>query len=169
MATNEYSLKEEAAVMQKIGAEFEKLPEESKIRVVNWLNSVVKKGESSIQEEAQGIEKTDIKKFWQAKSPKNNYEKIAVLGYHFELIQKGGNFTLKDIESLWEQTGDVLPGHQVIRNAWRDGRAKYHYVTSCRGTKKCRIATRGQELVEALPDAPAELGGTVKSKRKRGR
>jgi hypothetical protein len=164
------SLADEALAMQKIGSEFEKLPKESQLRVVQWLSSVLGKDEIPSQQESQGqskIQSGDIRKFFESKAPKNNYEKIAVVAYYYELIQKKGNFTLDDITKLWDETKEVLPGKQVINNAWRDCRSKYQYITACQGTKQNRIATRGQKLVEALPAASKDLRGGVKSRKKK--
>ncbi len=163
-------LETEALAMQKIGSEFEKLPKESQLRVIQWLSSVLGKDEIPNQQDSQGqskIQSGDIRKFFENKAPKNNYEKIAVLAYHYELVQKKGNFTLDDITKLWDETKAVLPGKQVITNAWRDCRSKYQYITACQGTKQSRITTRGQKLVEALPTASKDLRGGVKSRKKK--
>jgi len=173
MSDKNTSIKDEAIAMQKIGAEFEKLGKESQARIIQWLSSIAGKAVTSMTEGYQGggvvHDASDIKQFWQKKKPVNNYEKIAVLGYHLELIQKNGEFEMNDIIKLWEDTREVLPARQSIINAWKDVRAKYHYVTSATGSKKCRIAIRGQKLVEALPDAPKELKGTAKLKKKKKR
>lgn len=171
MISNKFSLKDEAIAMQKIGGEFEKLSEESQIRVIQWLSSIANKGKALVQGDKQEEGKpqgvSDVKIFWQSKNPKNNYEKIAVLSYHFELNQKNGNFDLNDIRKLWDATTEVLPSKQVLLNAWRDVRAKYHYITTYSGTKKCRVAMRGQKLVETLPEAPKEFRGPTKCKKRK--
>lgn len=166
MSTNKCSLEQEAVIMQKIGVEFEKLPKESQARVIKWLSSAVDRDGIPDQTVDPKINKViDIIKFFESKAPKSNYEKIAVLGYHFELVQKKGNFKLDNITQLWDETKEVLPGRQVIINAWHNVRTKYQYITTCPGTKECRIAIRGQKLVDALPDAPKELRGLVRSRK----
>lgn len=174
MTNPKESLQNEADAMKKIAAEFERLSPAGKQRVVNWLSSVIEKeipsavggGEPLIPHRKGQGDRQAIKKMWEEKQPKNNYQKLTVLGYFLEFVTGKEEFTLADLCSLWRDNISAgLPGGQVLTNAKNACLTKYQYFI--RGSKQGlnRVGPRGQELVESLPNPPKKLLRKVKTKR----
>lgn len=176
MTNPKESLQNEADAMKKIAAEFEKLSPAGKQRVVNWLSSVIEKempsavggGEPLIPHRKGQGDKQAVKKMWKEKQPKNNYQKLTVLGYFLEFVAGKDEFTLADLCSLWrDNISAALPGGQVLTNAKNACLTKYQYFIQGSKQGLNLVGPRGQELVDLLPNPPKRLLQTVRRGKKK--
>lgn len=113
----------------------------------------------------------NIKDFWDSKDPKSNYEKLAVLGYFIQFVNKKRPFTRENLAELWDQF-EVPPTANAYRVVVQDTIGKYKYLRS-KKRGEYEVAQRGQRLVEKLPNADKKDRGpapTARAKKlKRGR
>lgn len=181
MSKKQFSLQNETDAMKKIAEEFEKLPKESQQRIANWLSSIVGNLTQQVNN-LQSSEKNlparvdvigpayqkgeDVKKFFLTKQPKNNYQKLAVLGYYLEFMKGKDEFNAQDLKIAWKHTREALPNPQVFSNSLNATLTAYKYFVSGEEKGLYRIGIKGQQLVETLPNQPKVLGVTVKKKKK---
>ena len=166
MKKDEFSLQDETNAMKAIAEVFEKLPEESRQRIVNWLLSIVGNVAPSAHQQTASEKKLsvsptnimgsvcpkgeDIKEFFKSKQPKSNYEKLAVLGYFLEFMKGKDEFNSQDLKIAWKQTREALPSNQVFINSVNVTLSKYKYFVSGEEKGLYRISNKGQQLVETL-------------------
>lgn len=172
MKKSQNLLQNETNAMKNIAAEFEKLPKESQQRIVNWLLSIVgisTQPVSSLQSSQTNLpaqvsvigpsyqKEENLKEFFHSKQPKNNYQKLAVLGYYLEFMKGKDEFNSQDLKIAWKQTREALPSSQVFSTCLNNTISNYNYFVS--GQKKgwYRIGIKGQNLVEALPNQPKNV------------
>lgn len=181
MSKKGFSLQLETEAMKKIALELEQLPQESQQRIVKWLVSIVtppSQTPSTSNYLRQDISELNvvgptypkgehIKEFFHTKKPKNNYQKLTVLGYYLEFMKGKDEFNTQDLKIAWRQTREALPSSQVFSNSINHAVSTYNYLVS--STKKgfYRIGIRGQNLVEGLPTQSKSLVGSVRKKRKK--
>ena len=171
MTDKKRSLSDEGRILSKIGAEFEKLDVDAQNRAVNWLNSIINKGETVLLpippsgHTANPAGKTStIRDMWKEKKPLNNYQKIAILA-SYEMKNKDQESILKkDIISLWK-TIENPPNKQVLINAFKDMVKSYKYLV-CVKKGTYSLGIRGQDLVAELPNPSKELLGPSKKYKK---
>lgn len=182
MSKKNFSLQAETDAMGKIAAELEKLPQDSKQRIANWLLSIVNVSTSKsfdiphypqqdLPEQVSVVGPTyqkgeQIKEFFHGKQPKNNYQKLAVLGYYLEFMKGKDEFNTQDLKIAWRQTREALPSSQVFSNSLSHAVSTYNYFVSSQRKGFYRMGIRGQNLVESLPTQSKTFRGAVK-KRKR--
>src|SRR3989338_5931201 len=132
MKKGQISLQDETTAMKNIATEFEKLPRESQQRIVKWLLAIVGDSTQSINN-LQSSEKSlpaqvnvigpayqkveDVQGFFLSKQPKNNYQKLAVLGYYLEFMKSKDEFNAQDLKIAWKQTREALQTLQVFSNS----------------------------------------------------
>lgn len=175
MSKEDFSLKAETEAMQSIAVILEKLPKESKQRIVNWLLSIVgfppqPTPPSSINAMGSSDQKVEnIKDFFQSKQPKNQYQKLAVLGYYLEFMKGKDEFNTQDLKNAWRQTREALPTPQSFSNALNNTLSIYNYFVSSQKKGLYRIGIRGQNLVEKLPEQSKSLTGPARKRRRHSR
>ncbi|MHC4099031.1 MAG: hypothetical protein ACYSWZ_10455 [Planctomycetota bacterium] len=181
MSKKEFSLQLETEAMKNIALELEQLPQESQQRIVQWLTSIVSPSSQTPStsnyphqniSELNVVEPTypkgeHIKEFFHAKKPKNNYQKLAVLGYYLEFMKGKDEFNTQDLKIAWRQTREALPSRMVFSNSVNNTLNTYNYLVSSTKKGLYRIGIRGQNLVEGLPNQSKALAGPVKRKRKK--
>jgi hypothetical protein len=181
MAKKGFSLQKETEAMNKIALELEQLPQESQQRIVQWLISIVtppNQTPSTSDYPRQDISELNvvkptypkgehIKEFFHTKKPKNNYQKLAVLGYYLEFMKGKDDFNTQDLKIAWRQTREALPNSQVFSNSINHTVYTYNYLVSSTKRGFYRIGIRGQNLVEGLPNQSKTLAGAVRRKRKK--
>ncbi len=182
MIKKKFSLQDETEAMKNIAVELENLPQESQQRIVKWLMSTVKDLPQSVNN-LQSSEKnipTQVsvigssyqkgegpKEFFQNKQPKNNYQKLAVLGYYLEFMKGKDEFNSQDLKIAWKQTREVLPSPRVFSTVLNSTLTKYNYFVSGQKKGLYRIGIKGQKLVESLPVQPKGLVGSYRKRRKK--
>lgn len=180
MKKDQFSLQKETEAMKIIAAEFEKLPKESQQRIVNWLLSItgywthsvsnLQTSERDLAAQVNVIgpayqKGEDAKEFFLSKQPKNNYQKLAVLGYYLEFMKGKDEFNAQDLRIAWKQTREALPNPQVFSNSLNATLTTYKYFVSGEEKGLYRMGIKGQQLVETLPTQPKGLSVTVKKKK----
>lgn len=108
----------------------------------------------------------DIYNFVRKKSPKNEYQRVAVLAYFLEKKSKKESVTAKDIVDA--NTEARQPRFSNISTTMNRTSANYRYINSLkRGVYQ--LSATGLDLVDALPDQseiPKLSGAKTVSKRK---
>lgn len=180
MKKSQFSLQDETTAMKNIAAEFEKLPKDSQQRVVNWLLSTIgnstqpinnlQTSEKNLPAQVSVIGPTyqkveDAKDFFLSKQPKNNQQKLAVLGYYLEFMKGKDEFNAQDLKIAWKQTREALPNPRVFSNSLNATLTTYKYFVSGEERGLYRIGIKGQQLVETLPTQPKGLTVTTKKKK----
>lgn len=185
MKKKEISLQAETEAMQKIAVEVEKLPQESRERIANWLLSIVGIPSSTpaprpkspmprdvVHEQAHSevqsyTSSETIKEFFHGKKPRNNYQKLATIGYYLEFMKGKDEFNNNDLKHAWKLTREALPSSKVFSNSLNNTISTYNYFVA--GSKKglYRIGIKGQNLVEELPNQSKTLASAAKKRTKK--
>jgi hypothetical protein len=146
----------EIDAMRDVDGSLGKLKADEQQRVIEWL---VSKYEVRIQGQADRREKaslvrvtgpqSSIKDFLAHKQPASFYERLACLAYHLEKFQDKSHIENKDlVEANTQARLSRLSNPAVfIKHATHT----YGYLTSL-GKRKFAISSRGEAVVEALPD-----------------
>jgi hypothetical protein len=145
-----------------IAAEIEKIPEERRSAVVNFvlerfniqkitLSPSQKVNEINTELNTNKSNTTsNIKEFIEEKKPKNNVQLIATLGYYIEKNEDSefGSKELNDANSRAK-----LPPIANTPRDLKNAQFLYHLVTKGHVDKKKKMLTGiGEKVVEALPD-----------------
>lgn len=158
----------EIDALKKIDEALEQLTPEEKQRIFNFLaskhsltfNTVSKGGGGSAvgngvvaNASGNGQENiTDIKQFLAAKKPHGFYEQVTCVGYFLEKTQGVENFNTKDITvANTAARATKIPNPSLYVNHCQN---TYGYFSNV-GSGKKAMTTRGEALVEALPDRDA--------------
>lgn len=115
----------------------------------------------------RGASGGEPKDFMRQKDPENDVQRAACLAYYLTHHRATPHFKSRDLSNLnTEAAGPRLNMSRALNNATNQN----HYVTSAGGGKK-QITTRGEEVVEALPDRDAAKVADSKARptRKKGR
>lgn len=151
----------EVNAMKVIDEALDPLEKDARARVLQWVLSKFHIGripEGAMGGEGSRVPKKAIpegqslKEFLGKKKPENNYERVACIVYYLE--------NEKNYESI--KTQDVYDANTEARqpklsNASffvRDAAFKYGYLTTL-GYGKYGVSSRGESVVEALPDRDA--------------
>jgi hypothetical protein len=155
----------EVDAMRDVDAALEKLDPDAQRRVLDWAASKYKLtahariGQGGSEEPRiqprlnqpsgrQGAPR-DIKTFLAQKRPGSSYERVACLVYYLEKFDGRTEVNKKDIEKANSDarlSKMTKPGI-VVKNATHT----YGYLTSI-GNRQLALSTRGEAVVEALPD-----------------
>jgi len=154
--TGKYS---EIDAMGAVDKALSQLGEDARQRVMTWAASkyelkFVKKADAGQDEEEPSEEKVvprpkDIKTFMANKRPDNFYERVACLAYYLEKFAGISEVKTEEIRKantdarLSKMTNPAL----FVKHATHT----YGYLTSL-GKRKFALSTRGEAVVDALPD-----------------
>lgn len=154
--TIEYS---ETDAMKDLERALDQIDESARRRVLNWAHSKYGLGAPltapapiappSLDPLNQSQAKGDIKSFMSVKKPGNFYERVACLVYYREKVDKILEIKTADISKA--NTDARLSKLSNTALFVSDATRKYGYLTSI-GHGKVALSSRGEAVVEALPD-----------------
>jgi len=170
----------EVDAMRDVDGALAKLEPGAQQRVIDWASSKYKlsanrttldqgaaTSQSHLSSSGQGTPR-DIKTFLAQKRPGSFYERVACLVYYLEKFDGKTEVNTKDIDKansdarLSKLTNPTV----FVKNATHT----YGYLTSI-GKRQLALSTRGEAIVEALPDRAKvdEAHGTFPFGKKAGR
>jgi hypothetical protein len=138
------------------------LGEEERKRVLAWARSKFQAAADDGEDDSQIVRKAaktqgsaavgSIKDFVELKQPASLYERVACLAYYLEKVESVTEFKSIDIEkaNTAARQGKIDDVTMVLADATRK---HGFFVPAGKGRKS--LASRGEKLVEALPDREA--------------
>ncbi len=95
----------------------------------------------------------NIAQFVGQKNPKNEYQRLAVLGYFLFKVRGSETFTLKDLAAA--NTEARQPKFSNISGSVNKALTRYKYLSQAGGRGLYSISFPGEQVVDALPNAEA--------------
>lgn len=158
----------ELATISDILESFKNVDDDRRQYVLEYVRERLKLGQSITSSVANPqmsgqTNPISIATFVRQKTPSNNYQKIAVLGYYMQKNEGKEEFSLKDLEDA--NTKAKQPKISNTSRDVRDARNKYRYITQGVSSGMSQLTTFGEDVVEALPDQNVVKMLKPKSKR----
>lgn len=164
----------EIDAMKAVDVALEKLDDEARRRVMNWAASKFSLASfagglttsGAPASEQAGIIPKDIKGFLAKKKPDNFYERVACLAYYLEKVEEMTELKTNDITKANSdaRTGKMSNPALFVKHSVHT----YGYLTSL-GHGKFGVSSRGEALVDALPDREKVAAALEEHPFKRGR